>query len=174
MSDDDPALWMDSLHAFPDLAQQIGQFTAAFASLEHLLWSLYGLILCGAGTDRQAIALLGHIDSFTIKLTAILNFLPYSFINPGQQTVARKLLERARQCNIFRNALAHGLYLSDDQGTRVELLSYATSTGRKPKQQQLTVPLLEREIANIFAVRDEIRERFFPQFTGFHRPKHLL
>src|ERR1700687_4245108 len=108
MSDDDPASWMDSLHAFPELAQQIGQFTAAFASLEHLLWSLYGLILGGAGTDKQAVALLGHIDSFSLNLTAVENFIPHSFINPEQQTVALQIIEQTRQCNTFRNALDHG------------------------------------------------------------------
>ena len=63
MNDSQPASWMDSLHAFPKLAEGIGQFMASFASLERFLWELYAIIL-GQPVGDMAIALLGHIDSF--------------------------------------------------------------------------------------------------------------
>jgi hypothetical protein len=53
MAEDDPVSWMDSLHAFTELAQQVGQFTAAFASLEHLLRSFYSLAVGGKANIPQ-------------------------------------------------------------------------------------------------------------------------
>jgi hypothetical protein len=172
MSDEPYASWMDSLHAFPELAEHVGQFMASFAALEHLLWSLYGKML-GSTNNRSAIALLGHIESFAIKLTAMKNFIPYCHLPQPQREMAATLFNQVREINAFRNSLAHGLYLSDEKGTRVEILAYATSTDRKPKQSPLTTTLLARETKKIFAVRDEIRRSFFPEFADSHRPEHI-
>jgi hypothetical protein len=170
--DDDYASWMDSLHAHPKLAESVGQFMATFAGTERLLWFLYGAIL--GNSETAARALLGHIESFSIKLTAIENYLPHSSLSLYKRRSAEEFLGTARECNTFRNSLAHGLYLSNEAGTKVELLSYATSTGRKPKQVQLTTALLGKETLKLFALRDGIRNEFFPDFGKSHRPKHIL
>jgi hypothetical protein len=78
MAEDDPVSWMDSLHAFPELAQQVGQFTAAFASLEHLIRSFYSLAV-GGKREYPAVALPDHIDSFAMKTTDIEKFYPLFF-----------------------------------------------------------------------------------------------
>lgn len=163
--------WMDSLHAFPKLAEGVGQFMAAFASLERFLWELYGEILGANG--NAAIAMLGHIESFAIKLTAIENFLPYCALTDQAKGQAATALERARGINTFRNTLAHGIYLSDENGTVVDVMAYATTTTRKPKLIRLTAELLSEETAKIFSLRDDIRDTFFPNFNGAHRPPHI-
>jgi hypothetical protein len=172
MSDDIPASWMDSLHAFPDLAQHVGQFVAAFATMERMIWCLYGKVI--GSDDQGAIAMLGQIESFAIKLTAIQNFLPRSpHITLKERKHFYDFLEAARAINAFRNALAHGIYLSDDNGTKVEILTYATSTGRKAKQFPLTMTLLEAETDKVLALRRAIRDKIFPDFAGAHGPKHV-
>src|SRR5208282_6305282 len=129
MNDEPYTSWMDSLHAFPRLAEGIGQFMASFASLERLLYELYGKILGNKGD--AAIAMLGHIESFSIKLTAMENFLPYCPLDAEKLNIVAKFLGRARDINTFRNTLAHGIYLSDENATTVDVLAYATTTGRK-------------------------------------------
>jgi hypothetical protein len=172
MTDDLPASWMDSLHAFPELAQHVGQFVAAFATMERMIWCLYGKAL--GSDDDGAIAMLGHIESFSIKLTAIEKFLPHSpHITPDQRKAFGGFLDSARAANAFRNSLAHGIYLSDEDGTKVELLTYATSTGRKAKQFALTTTLLEAETEKVLTLRSAIRDTIFPGFAGSHGPKHI-
>ena len=100
-------------------------------------------------------------------------FIPYSFISSSQHAAAREIFANVRERNAFRNTLAHGLYLSDEVGTRVELLSYAVSMSRKPKRRPLTGELLTFEIDQIFLVRDRIRDTFFPEFAGADRPGHI-
>jgi hypothetical protein len=162
---------MDSLHAFPKLAESVGQYMASFAALEMLLWCLYGKVV-NSNMDG-AMAMLGHIESFALKLTAIENFVIYSGLSDEHKKAAREFFVIARECNAFRNSLAHGLYLSDDDGTRVELVSYASSANRKPKQRELTFDLLKTETGKILDLRDAIRKAFFPEFDGAHRPKHI-
>lgn len=172
MTDDISASWMDSLHAFPELAQHVGQFVAAFATMERMIWCLYGKAL--GSDDDGAIAMLGHIESFAIKLTAIQNFLAYSrHITDDERRDFYDFLETARASNAFRNSLAHGIYLSDDAGTKVELLAYATSTARKAKQRALTVTLLKTETEKVLALRRAIRDKVFPHFAGAHGPPHV-
>jgi hypothetical protein len=173
MSDDIPPSWMDSLHAFPDLAQHVGQFVAAFATMERMIWFLYGKVL--GSNDEGAIAMFGHIESFGIKLTAIQNFVPHSaHIAPEEKSDFYNLLEAARKVNAFRNSLAHGIYLSDNEGTKVEILTYATSTGRrKAKQFPLTTALLGVETDKALKLRRAIRDKIFPDFAGAHGPKHV-
>lgn len=162
---------MDSLHAFPKLAEGVGQFMASFASLERFLWELYGKILGTHGDG--AIAMLGHIESFSIKLTAMQNYLPYCQLAARELNSAAHFLDTARECNTFRNALAHGLYVSDEGGTKVEVLAYLTTTTRKPKRIILTSDLLIAETDKVLALRDAIRDEFFPDFRRAHRPKHV-
>jgi hypothetical protein len=163
--------WLESLHAFPKLAEGVGQFMATFAALEALLWEMYGQILGSKGA--AAMAMLGHIESFAIKLTAIENFLPFAPIDEEKRNAAQRYLGTVREINTFRNTLAHGLYLSDDNGTKVDVVAHATSTGRKPKIIPLTSDLLAGETDKIFSLRNEIRKTFFPHMSDSHRPKHV-
>ena len=103
------------------------------------------------------------------------NYLPCSALVSDQHKLAAAsfYLGAARSCNTFRNSLAHGIYLSDAEGTKVELLSYATTTGKRPKQILLTETLLKTETDKVLQLRDAIRNEFFPDFRNVHRPKHI-
>jgi hypothetical protein len=162
---------MDSLHAFPEIAQRLGQFMATFAAVERLLWSLYGLII--RSSDEGARALLSHIDSFTTKLTAFRQFLPYSPLDNDARAAALQILKEAGECNQFRNALAHGLYLSDDHGKRVVLITGAVSEKRNPRETVLTAHYVDAKIAQLIALRDRIRNEFFGIADAGHHPPHI-
>jgi hypothetical protein len=162
--------WAITLRAFPLLAERVGNYTACFAMMETALWLLYARVL-GCNTDG-ALALLGHIESFSIKLTAIESFLPHSALSQDIKERCSEIFRTARECNAFRNKLAHGIYSTNAAADRVILAAFAMSTSRSKVEIELTVDFLRAELNKVSHIQADIANLFSDVVISTFDPKH--
>ena len=120
---------LQNLEKHPDVARAYGNYMAAFACLEQDLWLVFASIL---DTDYLgATRLLGHLQSFTVKIEAIENFAPHAkTLKPAGKKGVDVIFSIAREANAFRNKLAHGVFGEDLKGNLV-LSPFFGSTSRK-------------------------------------------
>ena len=144
--------WFADLQAHPDLAEQIGHYTAEFSLFEHGLWQIYGIVL---GTDGVgAMTLLGSIQSFSLKLQAVERLFDLKMSSDPMANEFRSVFAGAKKINAFRNILAHGLYVSDEAKTEIWIISYLADPGRKQKPEtELTPQRMADELMILRAVR---------------------
>jgi hypothetical protein len=120
---DDPFEMYDLYH-HPDVAAEYGRYMAAFARMENCVYFLFSRMLGERKPHiRNAQAILGHIQSFGLKLTIIESYLPYSGLQERERQDAEAAIGIARECNKFRNSLAHGMFLLS--GEELHLHPYA-------------------------------------------------
>ena len=120
---------MTELVQFPELARLVGVYTAHFARLELSLWSAYSLVL--QMNEDEVMMVLGDVQSFANKLTAIERLFIEKRNHIDGNYLIKKIFERARVINTFRNKLAHGLYLTDSGFTKVYILAFASDPNRQ-------------------------------------------
>jgi hypothetical protein len=154
-----------NLQQFPEIARHVGLYTATFANAELPLWAIYSIIL--GMEDIEAIMLLGDIQSFTVKLSAVErifvrrkdSFAPYAGI-------FETVFDLAKKVNKFRNKLAHGLYVTDESKSKVYIHAHQSDPKRKHPAKgtmfhdtddffQLTEKRLTTELQLINRLREE-------------------
>ena len=122
------------------MARAVGQYVAAFARLEQELYISFGKVL---GTDYNgAMQLLGHIQSFSTRLTAIKTFLPATALTTDDKKTGTVVFGIAKECNNFRNKLIHGQWGLTDAG-QLRLVPWATSTTKKSKAEAINAKLID-------------------------------
>lgn len=148
---------IQNLNGHDHLAHRLGQFVAVFAGLEVSLWKLYGKII---GNELGAIALLGSIQSFAVKLDAVERFVLTT--RPKDKRAILDVLREARDLNTFRNDLFHGSYMQHNTDRSVWLFTNMTDPSRRnSKKIHLTDDRLKPKIEQANKLSIRILNEFF-------------
>jgi hypothetical protein len=148
-------VWHTRLNDFPEIAREIGHFTAAFSGMEFSLWKIFGFVL---GTDEiGAMHLLGAIQSFTVRMDAVERYFERRKCSLPKADLYPEVFKDARAANRFRNLLAHGNYFTNEGRTQVLLQAYLTNPMRdKRPELWLSVPRINNEMRMIERVNGNI------------------
>lgn len=150
---------LQDLDRFPDVATALGHYMAAFGCLEQDLWLFFSVVL---STDYPgAVSLLGHLQSLNTKIEAVENFIPHAKnLKPPAKKSFPDLIAIAKECNGFRNKLAHGVFSVDHNGV-LHLTPYLGSTARKSQTKKITAKTIEDrrnlDIARLMTLLDCVK-----------------
>jgi hypothetical protein len=139
------------LRSHPEIAAQVGYYTASFAAMEVMLWFVYGFVL--KSTEAGAQAALGAVQSFSAKLDVIERLFEFQQTRDqldDEAKLFRLIFKGARDVNTFRNILAHGQYLTDAADKELWLSAYLTDPSRKKRPAyQLTKEFMESKASEV-------------------------
>jgi hypothetical protein len=102
--------------------------------------------------EDDAMILLGDLQSFSMKLTAIERFFLERKSHIEGNYSIKKILEKARSINSFQNKIAHSLYLTDKTHAKVFLLAFASD----PNKQIPMDRLIDRDATYFFELSETL------------------
>jgi hypothetical protein len=120
------------LDDFPEIARLVGEYVATFGDWELTLWHIYGIVL--DMEEGDAMFLLGQIQSFSTRLECVKSFFQAKRADMTSNELINEILSGAKTINAFRNKLAHGVYLTDKEKSKVILRAYVTDPARSSNQ----------------------------------------
>jgi hypothetical protein len=151
-------VYSSELAEFPEIARFLGQYIAAFANFEAVLWLLFGILL--GMSERRAMYLLGEIQSFSVRLNAMDRHSQQSELPTDKKAALRQIFNGAKDCNTFRNQVVHGQFLTNKEKSSVVVLEYPSNPTKKQRVRPLTPIILQDEIHRILVVEQLITFNF--------------
>ena len=126
-----------------EVALEYGLYMADFSALESELYVLFSVMIGSRpATLAASQAILGHIQSLSLKITTMENFIPFAHLGETPAGDLRIALKIVRGCNNFRNSLAHGLFCTNNNG--LHLSPYAFETRRKVRPIPISATVIAR------------------------------
>lgn len=77
-----------TLERHPEVAREYGRYMAAFSNVGAMVYILFAKMLGDASKLARAQAVLSHVQSFSLKLTTVENYLPHSVLDEQQKVDA--------------------------------------------------------------------------------------
>jgi hypothetical protein len=160
-----------NIRKYPDVATEIGIFIAAYAGLELALWHVFAQVL-GREDPNASVDLLGHIQSFSLRLDAIERFLPHSPDKKKLEKTAADIISKARDINKFRIDLVHGLYFKRSTGGLLVHTSLTDPSKGKGRAMHIRAEIIKAKSDETLQLVGRIAKEFTNGFLHFDFAMH--